>query len=43
MMERLRVHMDLLNAVGREEAMKRVEELTEIPKYQKAEEPADGD
>ena len=32
-----------LNPSGQKEALKRVEELTEIPRYQKEKNPADGD
>jgi len=32
-----------LNPAGQHEAVKRVEELTEIPRYQKEKDPADGD
>lgn len=37
------VAMDKLNLEGQKKAVERVEELTEIPRYQKEKSPADGD
>lgn len=38
-MRRITVALDQLNPTGQQEAVKRIEELTEIPKYQKDKEP----
>lgn len=39
--QRLRDSYDALNIAGKEKAVERVEELTEIPKYQKPKDPTD--
>lgn len=43
LLDSIEVNFDFLNAEGKEEAAKRVQELTEIPKYRFKIAPADGE